>query len=421
MAKKREKPRREPTKRQLSRWQQERKSQRIIWGIGIAIIVAILAFVGGGWYISEYRPLHQTVITVNDVRFNMDYYTKMLRYYAVTQPSLYGLANQVVKVIERNELVRLGARELGIEVSNDAIDQELKSRNPPLSKDYRDVVRTELLFQRLLDEYFEKQVPVSAEQRQVMAMLLESEKQAAEVRARIEGGEDFGKLASELSLDEVSQERKGDLGWHPREVLAEILWTPIPGEYAFTAEVGILSEPKYDEEVIKSVGYWLIRVLEREMERQQAYVQAILLGSPEQAQEIKSRLEAGENFTALALEFSQLEGVKENEGDLGGIDKGTVSAAFDEFVFNPQLEINTVSQPIRDETAWTAGGYWLLKVLDRDDSREIDKPDRDILRVKALNDWGATLWDNPKYKVDDRYLDDGKKLWAVERALRGLV
>ena len=79
--KKGEKPRREVTRRQLSQWQKQKKRERIILGVGISIIVAVLGIVGAGWYISQYQPRHQTVIKVNDAEFNMNYYIKMLEYY----------------------------------------------------------------------------------------------------------------------------------------------------------------------------------------------------------------------------------------------------------------------------------------------------------------------------------------------------
>ncbi len=57
MAKKKaEKPKRELTKRQLSRWQQQRRRQRIIFGSGILIIVAVLSVVGAGVYIQLVCP-----------------------------------------------------------------------------------------------------------------------------------------------------------------------------------------------------------------------------------------------------------------------------------------------------------------------------------------------------------------------------
>ncbi len=417
MTKKREKPARVFTRRQLSRWQREKKRQRIIFSTGIFIIVAVLCIVGIGWYINQYRPLHQTVIRVNDTEFDMNYYIKMLKYYGEGMPAtyMYSLAGEVVKVIEQNEIVKQGAMELGVSVSDSEVDNKLNSNNPPLSRDYRDVVRTQLLVNKLLDGYFNQQVPLSTAQRQVMAMLLESKNQATEVSTRLEDGEDFGKLAGELSLESLSKTKKGDLGWQARDILAELLATSIPVEYAFSTEVGVLSQPIYDGDVTKALGYWIVEVLERDENPEDAHVQVILLGNEEEARQAKNRLEAGEDFATLAKEFSQLDASKENGGDLGWLTSGMVSLAFDEFVFDG--EVGILSEPIRDDTVVTTGGYWLLRVLDKDDNREISNDDRDSLKEVALNEWVSSLWYDPKNKIDDSYLDDEKMVWAIEKAM----
>ena len=429
MAKKKvKKPHREATKRQLSQWQRQKRRQRIILGFGIFIIVAVLGIVGAGvytkWYIAEYKPLRQTVITVNDTEFNMDYYIKMLKVYGEGQPSyyMYYLADEVVRYIEQNELIRQGAMELGISVSDAEVNEKLKSLDLPLKQSYKDIFRAELLVSKLLDEYFEQEVPVSAEQRHVMAMLMESESQAIEVRARLEDGESFADIAGELSVEGVSKNKEGDLGWHPKDILTVLLGTSIPEEYTFESEVGVLSQPLYDETITKEVGYWLIKVLEREEESGEAHVQAILLGSQEEAQDVRASLEASEDFDKdfadLAKELSQHDASKEDGGDLDWLAPGTMSSAFDEFAFNAEIELGTLSEPIRDDTVITKGGYWLLEVVDEDEDRQIEDDDRDLLKGKLLNEWVSGLWDDPENKVES-YLDDEKKWWAVERAIGG--
>jgi len=414
------KPRREVTKRQLSRWQQQKRRQRIIFGSGIFIIVAVLGTIGAGWYITQYQPLHQTVIVVNDTEFDMDYYIKMLKYYGEGQPIQYMqfMADTVAKDIEQNELVRQGAMELGISVSSDEVDEKLKSYDPPLSKDYRDIVGAQMLFDKLRDEYFDKQVPVFAEQRHIMAMLLESESQAAEVRARLESDEDFAELAGELSLESFSKTEQGDLGWQLKGFLTRLLNTSVPDEHAFSSEVGVLSQPIYDETKAKNVGYWLIKVIEGDEVAQQALVQVILLGSEEEAQDIRDRLEAGEDFATLAKEFSQHDLSRENEGNLNVESPDMMSPAFSEFVFDPEVELETISEPIRDDAVATTGGYWLLKVVDMDDNRQIADEDRDLLKTDALSEWVSSLWDDPENKIEN-YLDDDKKAWAIAKAIGG--
>ena len=165
------------------------------------------------------------------------------------------------------------------------------------------------------------------------------------------------------------------------------------------------------------MGYWLIEVLEREQDPEKARVQAMLLGSEEWAWKVKNELEAGGNFATLAKELSQHYVTKEAGGEFDWLTPGTMSPAFDEFVFN--CEVGTLSEPIRDDTVATTKGYWLLKVLDEDDNREISDEERDLLLGMALNEWVTSLWDDPENEIDDSYLDDEKKAWAINRAIEG--
>ncbi len=409
-------PQREVTKRQLAGWQQQRKRQRIVGGLGILVIVAVLGVVGVGWYLSEYRPLHQTVIRVNDTEFNMGYYVKALEFHARGQPVQFipFMIEQVEENIQQNELIKQGALELGFSVSDKEVKEELESHGPPFNDVHRSIVRTQVLISKLQDEYFEQTVPVFAEQGHILAMFLESESQVDEVRTRLESGEDFAALAGELSLDDFSKTNEGDLGWRPKGVLTELLGSSIPEEYAFSAEVGVLTQPLYDESKIRQVGYWLIKVLERKGDTEEAHLQAILLASEQQADEVRAKLEAGDDFGELAKEFSQHYASKEDAGDLGWLTSGMMSTSIDEFVFDPEVELGALSEPIRDDTMVTTGGYWLLKVVDIEDNRKIGDENRDLLKAKALNEWLLALWDDPENKVES-YLDDQKKEWAVLR------
>lgn len=424
MAKKKvAKPERKPTKRQLSHWQQQRRRQRIILGSGIAIILAALGLVGTGvyyqWYLPEYKPLHQTVVEVNNTRFNMDYFIKALEYYSGGQSQyIQYLVEPVAEAIQRNELIRQAALKLGISVSNKEVDQELKSRGLPINRAVRDIVRTQMLVAELREKHFGPMVPLSAEQRQIVAMFLESQSQAVEVSSRIEAGEDFGQIAGELSLDSLTKEKKGGLGWRPKGVLDSLLSTSVFADYAFGSEVGVIAQPLYDKDKTKNLGYWLIRVLERKQDTKEAHVQAILLASKEEALNVKARLEAGEDFATLAGELSQWSGGDKDKGDLGWLAPGTMSQEFDGFVFSSETELNIISEPIADDGATTKGGYWLVRVLAKEANKEISAEDRDALVSEALSDWVASLWDNPKNEVMS-YLDDEMKAFAVARALGG--
>ena len=417
--KKAEKPKREVTKLQLSQWQKQTRRRRLILILGISVIAAVSGIIGRGWYINQYLPMHETVIRVNDTEFNMGYYVKMLELSGRGQPDfLPYLADQVVTAIEQNELIRQEAERLGIVATNSEVDEMLKQFDPPLSKDYRDLIRNELIRSKLRDVYFDPLVPTSAEQRHIMAMFLESESQANEVKARLEGGEDFGALAGELSLESLTQTENGDLGWHPYGILSETMGTSIPDDYAFALSVGALSQPLYDEAKTKSVGYWLVKVLDRDEEEQKFQLQVMLLGSEQEAQEVITKLGNGEDFATLAEELSQDSGSKDKGGDLGSVTADEINPVYKDFVLS--AEPGTLSQPIKDTAVTTKGGYWLVKVLEKEDNRQIEESDRGMFKAKVLDEWVSSLWDNPENKVES-YLDNEKKAWAIEQAMKHIT
>ncbi len=414
------KPEYKPTRRQLSHWQRQQRRRRLILGLGMAVIAAVVVLVGLGlyfqWYLPEYKPLHQTVIEVNGTRFNMDYFIKALEFNAGGQ-SMYVpyLVDPTAEAIQQNELIRQQAQELGFTISNREVDQELENGDLPINQATRDMVRAQLLIDQLREDYFGPQLPQSTEQRHILVMFLESQSQAAEVRDRLEADEDFGGLAGELSLLPGAEEDNGDLDWRPQGIWDGLLATTVVDDYVFSAEVGTVSPPIYDEAKTKGLGYWLIEVLEKKDAPEEVHVRAMLLASEEEALEVKARIEAGEDFGQLAAELSQLYGAEEDNGDLGWVVRGSHSQAFEMYVFDPETEPGSLSPPILDDSATTQGGYWLIKVLDADDNRPISDEDREILLTKALDDWLASLWDDPENEVIN-YLDDEMRAFAIAKA-----
>jgi parvulin-like peptidyl-prolyl isomerase len=422
--KKVEKPKREPTKRHIARWQEQKKRQRRILIAGIAVIATVGGILGSGWYAKEYQPLQQTVIRVNDTEFSMQYYIDILEF-----NYMYSISADEKTFIEQNELIRqeVEAGDFGITVSDSEIDEAIRSYDPPLGREYRDVARdvarVNVLMDKLLNEHFEQEVPLSAEQRHIMAMLLESEDQATEVRTRLENGEDFEQLAGELSLEDFSKTNNGNLGWHPRGILSDLLALSVPEDYAFTAEVGVLSQPIYDEDQPKEVGYWVIEVLERDEadeEEKKVHVRVMLLGSEQEAQEVIVQLEGGEDFGELAEELSQDEATKSEGGDMGWLTPEEVADDLKAEAFIFGSEPGELSEPIRIDGEMTKGGYWLVKAVDKDDNRKIEHNDRTLLKLKALDDWIASLWDNPDNEVED-YLDNEKIVWALDKAMKNIT
>ncbi len=85
----------------------------------------------------------------------------------------------------------------------------------------------------------------------------------------------------------------------------------------------------------------------------------ILVPEEQQCLELKDRIEKGEDFAAVAREYSKCPSGQKG-GDLGEFHQGQMVPEFDKVVFNDAL--NKVHGPVQ-----TQFGYHLLEVLDRTD------------------------------------------------------
>ncbi|MBI4595883.1 MAG: peptidylprolyl isomerase [Candidatus Tectomicrobia bacterium] len=87
-------------------------------------------------------------------------------------------------------------------------------------------------------------------QAHVLGILAKNREEAEQILIKIEGGEDFGMLAREMSLDKSSKEHDGDLGWINKGSYDK----PLDG-VIFKMETGVVSQPIQSKE-----GYWIIKV-----------------------------------------------------------------------------------------------------------------------------------------------------------------
>ncbi|MEA1872261.1 MAG: peptidylprolyl isomerase [Chloroflexota bacterium] len=410
MAKKQKKatPKRAPTKRQLSKWQRQTRIRRIVIIAAVVFLAGILSWVGYEYY-EDYKsdPLREVVIEVNSVPFTMKYYVRMLDAYTqginYTMLLQYGdyFADMVADDIINAELRRQGAKDLGIEVTTEEIEARLEEYALPNDRVYRDIVSS-ALWQEKLGEYFGSNLPDTMEQAHVQVMLVESQEVATELISKIEAGGNFTALAEEFSCNSTVE---GDLGWLPRELMSNTLIA----DAAFNLTPGEI-RPIYEETATKNIGYWLIEVTDKQDEEIKA--RAMLLGSEAEAEQVKAEL-VSRNFSSLAKEYSQHES-KDEGGELGWLEEGDMgSEAFDEVVFN--ITDNEVSEPVKDESVQTTGGYWLVKGVDRGE-RGLGEEVREELIANHLNDWFKELKED---STIENLLDADKKSWAVNKVLEG--
>ena len=377
----------------------------------VVFLVGISSYVGYGYY-KGYKsdPLREVVIEVNGVNFTMEYYVKMLDAYTAgmnsTLISYYGnyIASMVADDIINAELTRQGAKSLNITVTTGEIDARLNEAQWPDNEAYRDMVRAVLLQEKLKEEYFGAGLNDTMEQADVQVMLVESQEVADEVITKVEAGSNFTALVEEFSCNFSIE---GDLGWLPEELMPNTLIA----NAAFNLTLREISQPIYDETAIKDVGYWLIEVTDKQDDEIKA--RAMLLGSEAEAEQVKAELATGGNFTSLAEKYSQHES-KTKGGELGLLKRGDMgSNAFDQVAFN--ITANQVSEPVKDESVQTTGGYWLVKVVDRGD-HELEEKVKEGLIDKHFNDWFEEWTGN---STIENLLDASKISWAVSKVLQG--
>lgn len=86
----------------------------------------------------------------------------------------------------------------------------------------------------------------------------------------------------------------------------------------------------------------------------------ILVDKEEEAKDILNKIQAGQDFSELAKEFSKDPGSAPQGGDLGFFSKDMMVPEFDEAAFN--LQPGEISEPIK-----TTYGYHIIKVFDKID------------------------------------------------------
>ncbi len=400
-----------PGKHQLSKWQRQEKIRRLVIIAAAVLLAGVAGSAGYGYYDSNVKPFNETVIGVNNSTFDMRYYIEALDVYTrdMSEEQIRQAATPVGNQIVYDALVRQGASEQGVELSKievDDINRQIEERGLPDTELYHDILTTMALVDKLAEEYLKPQIPNPVEQAHIQTMLVESEQVADEVIAQIENGGNFTALTAEFSQH---PQIEGDLGWLPRELLPG----PLFKEVAFNLTPGKIGKVQ-DDSAVKNIGYWLIEVIDqdRDDDEEEVEVRAMLLGSEAEALEIKAKLDKGEDFASLAKEHSQHQS-KDDDGELGWIKKGDMgSETFDIVAFH--FPLNEISKPVKDKSIQTTGGYWVIKVVAREE-RELDEKTLAWLIDEAFNKWYEEQWGK---STIDSIMDAEQQEWAINKVLK---
>ncbi|NLD01656.1 MAG: molecular chaperone SurA [Gammaproteobacteria bacterium] len=229
---------------------------------------------------------------------------------------------------------------------------------------------------QLAEEYELANILVPVPDGATSAELEQAQKTAATIVQKLKNGGDFSQLAISYSASENALEG-GDMGWRRAAQL------PPP----FDRLVGEMSVGQVTEPTRTAGGIIMLKLLDKRgdqvMYRDEVHVRHILLTpseirSPEATQKLANRLyerlRSGEDFAALAKQFSEDPGSALNGGDMNWVDPSSVVPEFREEM--ARTEIGQLSKPFASQFGWH-----VLQVLDR---RSTDSSEQ-MREQQALN------------------------------------
>lgn len=208
----------------------------------------------------------------------------------------------------------------------------------------------------------------------VQQILVKNLNQAKSAIERINNGEDFSEIAKEISISSNASSG-GLMPWRRAAEMPELFSDAVNKK-----EIGYVSEP-----LESGTGYHVLMLIDKKgplVQYEDQWLSRHILLVPStirddvtteaEINEIRSRILDGEDFSALAKEYSEDPGSASQGGELGWLGKGVLAPEFEKVMVESNL--GTVSSVFE-----TQFGYHFLEVLE---TRSYDMT-RDLIEDRA--------------------------------------
>ncbi len=280
------------------------------------------------------------------------------------------LREQVLSTLIAREILSQAAEDLDLYYSEAAIDADILATEvfqldgvfnrdqftnliqsagyTPLS--YRDELRTDKLFEQMVTGIAQSSFVTEEESRRYAALLSQT-RDIAFLEVKVDDLMD-DVTVEDAEIEAYYNENLGDFVTEEEVVLEYVeLKHEDLAESLEIDEVelqGFYEErkSKYATEETRQIAHILVEISDETTPE----------AAKEKADEIFTRITDGEDFAALAAEFSDDAGSKNNGGDLGYNPQGIFYPEFEAVAFD--MSLNEVSQPVETEI-----GYHIIKIL----------------------------------------------------------
>ncbi len=361
--------------------------------IAVAVVVNYLVSVKG--------PDDVAFLRVNDRTYSFREYVSLLKSEKAISEDVGGQFDAarapylIVQQMADDELIRQLAPAEGVAVTDEDIRTEgmrrllvdpdnLGEDQGAIDREYSVRLRNYLTRSQLSSSQYEEQLRVALQRQQLkdklgariprvqpqvlLNMIRVTDDSIGQIEQRLEDGEPFGRVAREMSHDEGSRRRNGEVGWVPRLVMLEqdLLLFGLP-------------EGEISDAFTTDDGAYIVRLVER-VDDDSARLHVILVADFDAGRAVLRRLDTDVDFQDLSEEISIDPELRTRRGDLGVVRVGDFKGLFDQFIRG--IALGEFSPAIQ-----TLDGTMILMVSERSPAVEVSDENIEKLEDRALEAW----------------------------------
>jgi len=286
---------------------------------------------------------------------------------------------------------------------NESFIKELGSYRNQLSQNYLydQEITEELIeegYNRLLEEVSASHILIrlTPDSRPKDTLVAFNRMKAILEKAR--AGEDFETLAKQYSEEPKADERGGFLGYFKGFGMVYPFETA-----AYNTPVGQVSN------IIRTqYGYHILKVHDRRVSPEEVTVAHIMVSSQggevsdevalQRLNEIKMRLNQGEDFGDLARQFSEDPGTARNSGLLNRFGSGRLNAPnFEEAAFGLKNK-GDISEPVQTDFGWH-----IIKLIERHPKESLEEMRDDLLMRVKTSDRSKVIVKSVNERIKEKY------------------